>query len=150
MRKLLITVCFLTGTFLSAQAQTSSAGAAPINPLLKGRVLLEQLVSSIDASAFLNSWTSQARAEWNNELAKASDAVTLAKCASELSEYIKPGKFKPQFSLAQMKSLASGTKNYGDVANVLAALESGLADEAYSNDWVSKEPSWLSELKLVK
>ncbi|MDB5255355.1 MAG: hypothetical protein JWM14_50 [Chitinophagaceae bacterium] len=150
MNKYMAIVWFAAFTFLSAQAQTPSSGAAPIDPLKKGKGLLEQLVSSIDASTFLNSWTSQARAQWTSELTNATDAVTLAKCVSELSEYIKPGKFKQQFSLAQLKSLASGTKNYGDVANAMATFESGLASEAYSNDWVSKEPSWLSELKLVK
>jgi hypothetical protein len=150
MRKFIAMVGLVAGTLLSVQAQTVSSGAAPVNPLLKGKGLLEQLAASIDASAYLNSWTSQARAQWSNDLSNASDAVTLAKCASELSEYIKPGKFKPQFSLAQFKSLASGTKNYGYASNALATLESGLAEEAFSNDWVSKEPSWLSELKLVK
>lgn len=150
MKKYFAMVCLAAFTFLTAQAQNPSVSSAPIDPLLKGKDLLGQLISSFDASTFLNSWTSEARAHWNSELNNASDAVTLAKCASELSEYIKPVKFKPQFSLAQFKSLASGTKNYGDVANVLRTLESGLAEDAYSNGWVSREPSWLGELTLVK
>ena len=119
MIKWIAVVCVIMSTCMSAMAQTPSSGAAPVDPLRMGKKLVDQLVASIDASAFLNSWTAQDRAEWNRELTDANDAVTLAKCISELSEYIKPGKFKQQFSLAQLKGLASSTKNYGDVANVL-------------------------------
>lgn len=151
MRKYFIVSCLMLFAFLSAQAQTPIASSsAPIDPLLKGRDLLRQLVTAIDASAFLNSFTSQARAEWNSDLTKAADAAALAKSASELSNYIKPGKFEPQFSVAQLKSSASSAKNYGDAAYVLASLESGLAEEAYGNDWISNKPAWLGELKLVK
>jgi len=149
MKKIILIAVLLICSFGNTQAQTASS-SAPIDPLLKGKGLLEQLVAALDASTFLNSWTSQQRAQWNKELNNAGDAVALAKSASYLSEYIKPGKYKEQFSLAQLKALASGTKNYGDVANVLATLESGLATEAFTNDWVSKEASWLSELSLVK
>lgn len=149
MKKYLLIIGFITFVVMGANAQISS-GAAPIDPLLKGRDLIGQLVGAFDASTFLNSWTAQDRAQWNSELANASDAAALSKCISELSEYIRPIKFKEQFNLAQLKSLASSTKNYGDVANVLATLESGLKSEAFTNDWVSREPSWLGELKLVK
>ncbi len=148
MKKCLL-IAMLMVSFATAQAQTASS-SAPIDPLLKGKDLLAQLVASLDASTFLNSWTSEQRAQWKSELSQAADAVALSKCASYLSEYIRPAKYKEQFSLAHLKSLASGTKNYGDVANVLATLESGLASEAFTNGWVSKEASWLGELSLVK
>lgn len=149
MKKYLLIAALLICSLANVQAQTASS-SAPIDPLLKGKDLLQQLVAALDASTFLNSWTSQQRAQWHSELSQATDAVSLAKSASYLSEYIKPGKYKEQFSLAHLKSLAAGTKNYGDVANVLATLESGLATEAFTNGWVSQESSWLSELSLVK
>ena len=149
MKKYILILCIaLAG--ISANAQTASSGAAPIDPLLKGRELISQLVVAFDASTFLNSWTAQDRAQWNSELANASSAADLSKCISELVEYIRPNKFSEQFSVAQLKSLASNTKNYGDVANVLATLQAGLKSEAFINDWVSRESSWLGELKLVK
>ncbi|MDF2455497.1 MAG: hypothetical protein K0R51_1490 [Cytophagaceae bacterium] len=148
MKKYLLIAVLMICSF-ATQAQTASS-SAPIDPLLKGKDLMEQLVAALDASTFLNSWTSEQRAQWKSELSQASDAVALSKSASYLSEYIKPGKYKEQFSLAQLKALAAGTKNYGDVANVLATLESGLATEAFSNGWISQEASWLSELSLVK
>lgn len=150
MKKYISIAVLVLCSALSVQAQKSSAGSAPIDPLLKGKDLLGQLVASFDASTFLNSWTAQDRAKWNQELTNASDAIFLARCVSELSGYIRPVKFKEQFSLAQLKGMASATKNYGDVANVLATLESGLKSDAFKNDWVSKEPSWLGELGLVK
>lgn len=149
MNKFLLIAGLLMCSVWNTQAQTVSP-SAPIDPLLKEKGLLEQLVASLDASTFLNSWTSQQRAQWKAELNQANDAVALSKCTSYLSEYIKPGKYKEQFSLAQLKSFAAATKNYGDVAIVLATLESGLTSDAFTNDWVSKESSWLSELSLVK
>jgi hypothetical protein len=149
MKKSICTLIFIVCAVMNAKAQSAS-GAAPMDPLLKGKDLLKQLISSLDASTFLNSWTDQDRTEWYKELSNASDAPALSKCISEFSEYIKPVKFKEQFSLAQLKGMASETKNYGDVAYVLGALESGLNSDAFNNDWVSKEPSWLGELKLVK
>ncbi len=150
MKKYISIALFVLCISLNAQAQAVSSSSAPIDPLLKGKDLLGQLVAAFDASTFLNSWTSQDRARWKEELTNASDAVTLSRCASELSEYIRSTKFKEQFSVAQLKGMAAATKNYGDVANVLGTLESGLKPEAFNNDWVSKESSWLSELRLVK
>ena len=134
---------------LAAQAQTA-VGSPPVDPLLKGKDLLQQLAGGLDAGSFLDSWTPWQQSHWYSGLMKITNASDLAKNVADLTEFIKPEKYTEGFNLTNLRSLASEAKNYGDAANLLKTLEAGIKPEAYKNNWVSKEPTWISELKFVK
>jgi hypothetical protein len=145
-----IAVLFLMIWFsLTVQAQTAG-GSPPVDPLLKGKDLLQQLAGALDTGSFLDSWTPWQQSHWYSGLMKITDASGLAKNIADLTEFIKPQKYNDGFNLTNLRSLAAEAKNYGDAANLLKTLEAGIKPEAYKNDWVSKEPSWVSELKFIK
>ncbi|MDB5271745.1 MAG: hypothetical protein JWO58_112 [Chitinophagaceae bacterium] len=149
MKKQLFILFLMIWSSLTVQAQTT-AGSPPVDPLLKGRDLLQQLAGGLDVASYLDSWTPYAQSNWYRGLMKTTDAAILAKDIADLTEFIKPTAYNEGFNLTNLRSLAAEAKNYGDVANLLKTLEAGIKPEAYKNDWVSKESSWISELKFVK
>jgi hypothetical protein len=146
----LIMMALAVASYAQTKVPTTATPAAPIDPLLKGIDVLSQLAAALDESSFYNSWTAAQKVAWMDALTQATDAVGLSKSASALTEYIKSDSYKDGVSLANLRLQASEAKNYGDAANVIGMIESALKPQAYDNDWVSKEASWWSELKLVK
>lgn len=145
-----VLIVLISMSFWSNLSAQTTYDSAPIDPRLKAIELLEQLAGAIDPGAFLNSWTSEEQRKWSSDLSNAQDAASIARNITFLSEFIKPEKYKEQFSLAQLKAITSRAQKYGDVAYAMTMLEEGLAEEAFVNSWVSMESSWKSELTLVK
>lgn len=135
---LLIILC-LAITQVQAQATTTTEA---------GRLIL-QFSDAIRPNSFTDHWLLKT-SSWKSSAAKTNSGIALAKNASFLANYIKPGMFKSTFDLKNFNKVANSAKTYTDAYKVLQTLEEGLKREALTNVWSNQRGHWLHDLSVLK
>jgi hypothetical protein len=130
-------------TITSAQAQTP-----PTTTTEAGRLIL-QFSNAIRPTSYTDHWLLKT-SSWKSTAAKTNSGIALAKNASFLANYIKPGMFKTSFDLKNFNKTANSAKTYPDAYKVLQTLEDGLKPEALGAYWRNQRGHWLHDLSVLK
>lgn len=134
-------------TYVNAQLPkvNKNAVASTVNP---GQ-LLTQLTNAIKPTSFLSSFAG-AKTGILGKAQKAASAMEIANTVSSLVGYIKPEMFKQGSTAKSLIDMAGKAKTMTDAAGLLKSFEGGLKPEAFTSNWSTTRPTWLSALNQLK
>lgn len=134
-------------TYVNAQLPkvNKNVVASAVNP---GQ-LLTQFTNALKPASFLSSFAG-AKDGILGKAQKAASALEIANTVSSLVGYIKPDMFKQGSTAKSLIDMAGKAKTITDAAGLLKSFEGGLKPEAFTSNWSTARPGWLSALNQLK
>jgi hypothetical protein len=144
--KMLFAIFMLAGISGSAvQAQLPKLNTSAVNP---GQ-LLTQFTNGIKPTSFTNAFA-VAKDGILGKAQKAASAVEIASTVSSLVGFIKPDMFKQGSTAKSLMDMSGKVKNMTEAAGLLKSFEGGLKPEAFTSNWSTTRPGWLTALNQLK
>jgi hypothetical protein len=137
-------------TYVNAQLPKVNKGAvsSAVSAVNPGQ-LLTQFTSALKPTSFLSSFAG-AKDGILGKAQKAASALEIANTVSSLVGYIKPDMFKQGSTAKSLMDMTGKVKTMTDAAGLLKSFEGGLKPEAFTSNWASARPGWLSALNQLK
>ena len=129
----------------TAHAQLPKLNTGAVSP---GQ-LLTQFTNALKPTSFTNAFT-PAKDGILGKAQKASNALDIANTVSSLVGFIKPDLFKQGSTAKNIMDMSNKVKTMGEAASLLKTFEGGLKPEAFTSNWSTMRPGWLSALNQLK
>jgi len=129
----------------AVHAQLPKLNNTAVNP---GQ-LLTQFTNAIKPSSFTNAFAA-AKDGILGKAQKASNALDIANTVSSLLGFIKPDLFKTGSTAKSLMDMSNKVKTMTEATGLLRSFEGGLKPEAFTSNWSSMRPGWLTALNQLK
>lgn len=136
-------LAIISGSAVHAQLPKLNTGA--VNP---GQ-LLTQFTNALKPTSFTSAFAG-AKDGILGKAQKAASAVDIANTVSSLVGFIKPDLFKQGSTAKSLMNMSGKVKTMTEAASLLKSFEGGLKPEAFTSNWSTVRPGWLTALNQLK
>jgi hypothetical protein len=140
-----LVVLFCTCVTAQLPKVNNNAVTSTVNP---GQ-LLTRFTSALKPTSFISSWAG-VKDGILGKAQKAASALEIANTVSSMIGFIQPGLFKQSSTAKSLMDMSSKVKTMTEAAGLLKSFEGGLKPEAFTANWATAKPGWLSALNQLK